>query len=240
MQWGRTLAGIVLFGTTLLLETTANAIPTSTNVPSVPDSPAIRYSKLDRTECEAELTKRSVPFKSEAEARGVLAPVRLTGPIHGVTFHSPLSPEKRAVQPWDILDCRLVLALDDFSQILAKYDVIDVIHFSVYRPPILKKNVTTARQHGGAMAMDAAIFVRKDGTKLQIDKDFHGRIGAQTCGAGAAPAPSTPEATILRDIVCTAADQRLFNVVLTPDFNWAHRNHVHLEVTAGASYFLVR
>jgi hypothetical protein len=233
MQLGRILGALSV----LFVASSANAIPTSTYVPCVPDSPAIRYGKLDRTACEAELTKRSVPFKSEAETRGVLAPIRLTGPIHGVTFHSPLSAEKRAVQPWDILDCRLVLALDDFAQILAKYDVVDVIHFSVYRPPILKKNLITARQHGGAM--DAAIFVRKDGTKLQIDKDFHGRIGAQTCGAGA-PAPTTPEATILRDIVCSAVDQRLFNVVLTPDYNWAHRNHFHLEVTAGASYFLVR
>jgi hypothetical protein len=229
----------ILFVTTLRPES-AGAIPTSTYLPGSPDSPAQRYAQLDRTACEAELTKRAVPFKSEAETRGVLAPIRLTGPMHGVTFHSPLPPEKRAVQPWDILDCRLVLALDDFSQILAAHDVVDVTHFSVYRPPILKKGVSTARQHGGALAIDAAIFTKKDGSKLQVEKDFHGRIGAKTCGTGAGPAPVTPEATALRDIACTAADQRLFNVLLTPDYNWAHRNHMHLEVTPAASYFLVR
>jgi hypothetical protein len=229
MYPGRTLAAAGVFAA-LSLGGSAHAIPTSTNVPGVPSSPANQYAKLDRTACEAELTKRGISFKSETAAKGVLAPVRLTG---------PLSPEKRAVQPWDILDCRLVLALDDFSQILAAHDVVDVTHFSVYRPPILKPNVTTARQHGGALAIDAAIFSKKDGTKLQVEKDFHGRIGAPTCGGAASPAPVTPEATALRDIVCTAADQRLFNVVLTPDYNWAHRNHFHLEVS-GASYFLVR
>ena len=40
--------------------------------------------------------------------------------------------------------------------------------------------------------------------------------------------------------MCDAADARLFNVVLTPDFNWPHRNHFHLEVTAGARWFVVR
>lgn len=235
MKLGRALAGISI----LCAASSANAIPTSTVVPAVAGTPpANNYAKLDKASCEAELTKRTISFTSVASATGVLAPVRLTGALHGVTFHSPLSPEKRAVQPWDILDCRLVLALDDFSQILAKHDVVDVTHFSVYRPPILKPNVVTARQHGGALAIDAAIFLKKDGSKLQVEKDFHGRIGAQTCGAGVAT-PSTPEAAALHDIVCTAADQKLFNVVLTPDYNWAHRNHFHLEVS-GASYFLVK
>lgn len=235
MLLARALGGLSI----LFVAASANAIPMSTYIPGSSDSPAQRYAKLDRTQCEAELTSRSVPFKSEGETRGVLAPVRLTGPMNGVTFHSPLPPDKRAVQPWDILDCRLVLALEDFSKILAAHDVVDVTHFSVYRPPILKKGVATARQHGGGLAMDAAIFTKKDGTKLQVEKDFHGRIGAKTCGSGTGPAPVTAEATALRDIVCTAADQRLFNVLLTPDYNWAHRNHMHLEVTAGASYFLV-
>jgi hypothetical protein len=32
----------------------------------------------------------------------------------------------------------------------------------------------------------------------------------------------------------------MFNVMLTPDYNWPHRNHFHLEVTAGARWVLVR
>jgi two-component system CheB/CheR fusion protein len=44
----------------------------------------------------------------------------------------------------------------------------------------------------------------------------------------------------LREIVCAAVDQQLFNVVLTPDFNRAHRNHFHLEVMPGVQWMLVR
>jgi len=200
------------------------------------EPPAQRYARLDKTACEAELTTRGISFASESVST-VLAPVRLTGALHGVTFHSALPAAQRATSAMEILDCRLVLALDDFSAILARYDVVDVVHLSVYRPGRAK--TIPARQHTGALAMDAAIFVRRDGSKLQVERDFHGKIGAITCGAGG-PSPITPEATALRGIVCDAANARLFNVLLTPDYNWAHRNHFHLEVTPGAGYFLVR
>lgn len=241
MKLARVLGGLA----TLCAATQAGATPLA----APPEAPASRYGRLSQAECEAELGKRGVPFKREGETRGVLAPVRLTGPLRGVTFHSALPPERRVKEPWDIVDCRLALALDDFAQILARHDVVDVVHFSAYRPPVVRRGAPgqdpaaaapPSRQHGGALAMDAAVFVKKDGTKLAVEKDFHGRIGAPTCGAGAAPWPATPEAAALRAIVCEAADQRLFNVLLTPDYNWAHRNHFHLEVAVGASYFLVK
>jgi hypothetical protein len=40
--------------------------------------------------------------------------------------------------------------------------------------------------------------------------------------------------------VCAAAEQHLFNVTLTPDFNQKHKNHFHLEVTANVGWFMVR
>lgn len=201
-------------------------------------APAVHYGSLDRTTCENELTRRNIPFTPVAEARGVLAPVRLTGPLHGVTYHSALPARQRATSPYDILDCRLVLALDDFSQILAKHDIVEVIHFSVYRPPGPRVQ-TLAHQHAGALAIDAGWFKKRDGTVLQVERDFHGRIGTKTCGPGTGPSPSTPDARELRSIVCDAADARLFNVELTPDYNWPHRNHFHLEVTPQARWFLV-
>lgn len=208
--------------------------------PDVASSPAWKYANLDATGCEAELSKRGVPF-AKATAAGVAAPVRLTGPIRGVTFHSQLPAAQRATSPYEILDCRLVLALDDFAVVLGKYDVNEVVHYSVYRPPIKSWPADKiGKQHTGALAIDAAHFVRKDGSVLQVERDFHGAIGAQTCGGSSGPWPATSEAIALRGILCEAATAHLFNVVLTPDYNWAHRNHFHLEVTAGAKWFLVK
>jgi hypothetical protein len=207
----------------------------------LPDgTPALRYGRMDRTLCESELQRRAIPFTAVDEARGVLAPVRLAGPLHGVTFRTGLPADERASSPWEIVDCRLALALDDFSAQLAAHDITQVIHFSMYRPPIASwPDGRLASRHPGALAIDAATFVKKDGTKLEVERDFHGHIGAVTCGPSAGPHPATPAAVELRRIVCDAADAHLFNVMLTPDYNRPHRNHFHLEVTAGARWFVV-
>ncbi len=208
--------------------------------PPAGDAPAMTYGRLDRDACFAELTRRGVPFAPVDEARGVMAPVRLVGPLHGVTFHTALPAAQRATSPWEIADCRLALSLDDFASILAAHDVTDVVHYSMYRPPGDRWPAgKIASRHPGALAIDAAQFVKRDGHALVVERDFHGRVGAKTCGEGAVPLARGPDAVELRAIVCDAAAAKLFNVELTPDFNWAHRNHMHLEVTAGARWFTV-
>jgi hypothetical protein len=220
-------------------EATAPVAPEAPVVVEAAETPAARYARLDRAACEAELERRAIPYAT-AEARGVLAPVRLTGPLHGVTFRTALPEGQRASSPWEIVDCRLALSLDDFAAQLATHDVVEVVHYSMYRPPPTRwPSEKIASRHPGGLAIDAASFVKRDGHALVVERDFHGRIGARTCGPGSMPAHPRPEASELRQIVCDAADAKLFNVELTPDFNWAHRNHFHLEVTAGVRWFLV-
>ncbi|MBS2018065.1 MAG: extensin family protein [Deltaproteobacteria bacterium] len=204
--------------------------------------PAMHYAALDRATCEAELGKRKISFERVAEARGVVAPVRIPGAIGGVTFHSMLPPSQRKTSPYEIYDCRLVLALDDYAKILSKYDIVEAVHYSVYRPPSPKAVANgPGRRHSGALAIDIGWFKTKDGKTINVEKDFHGRIGQKPCGPKATPTTGLPgEASTLRALVCEAADAQLFNVMLTPDYNWPHRNHFHFEVTAGVKWVLVR
>ena len=170
----------------------------------------------------------------------MLEPVRLTGPLHGVEFRTDLSDKARATSPYEIADCRLVLALDDFAVILEKHDIVQVRHYSIYRPPPKSwSDDKIGGQHNGALAIDAGRFTARDGTVLDVTKDFHGAIGAKTCGDGAGPQPVTANGKELRAILCEAVASHLFNVVLTPNFNRPHHNHFHLEVTADVKWFLV-
>ena len=115
------------------------------------------------------------------------------------------------------------------------------MHFSIYRPPSTRWPAERiASRHPGGLAIDAA--------SLREERRHEAWSSSATSTVGsahrrAAPAPGrtlpAPEALELRQIVCDAADARLFNVALTPDFNWAHRNHFHLEVTAGSPWFYV-
>jgi hypothetical protein len=203
------------------------------------DTPAYRHGQLSRAECEAELKKRRIPFRRET-ARGVMAPVRLTGAVGGVLFRGEGTDQERARSPHEIVDCRLVLSLDDAAETLREHDVVEVRHFSMYRlPPSSWPSRKPAQRHLGAVAIDAGRFIRKDGSVLDVDRHFHGALGAKTCGPGAAPRPATPEAVELRAILCKLVARRLFNVVLTPNYNPPHKNHFHLEVTAGKRWFLV-
>jgi hypothetical protein len=203
-------------------------------------SPAFRYGQLSQADCEAELTTRGIGFVRETGA-GILAPVRLNGGLlHGVVFRTDQPEAARATSHWEIGDCRLVLAMDDFAAILARHDIVEVRHYSMYRPPGKSWPADQlATRHPGALALDAGRFIAKDGSVLDVDKDFHGAIDAATCGDGAGPRPVTPAATELRAILCEAVAARLFNVVLTPNYNRPHHNHFHLEVTAGVKWFLV-
>lgn len=207
----------------------------------IDQAPAARYAAFDRLTCEAELDRRNIPYERVEEARGVIAPLRLKGRIAGIDFHSMLPQAQRRTSPYEIYDCRLVLAIDDWARVLARHDVVEVVHYSVYRPPHGKEVVDgAARRHGGALAIDAAMFKTSDGRLLSVERDFHGRIGSRPCAPSARNPVLPPEATTLRQIVCEAADAQLFNVLLTPDYNWPHRNHFHLEVTAGARWVMVR
>ncbi len=201
--------------------------------------PAVRYAAMTQDVCEAELTSRGIGFERET-AKGVLAPVRLTGPLRGVEFRTNLREDRRAVTIWEIADCRLVLALDDFAQILAAHDIVEVRHYSMYRaPPKRWPDDKIGSRHQGGLALDAARFIKKDGTALHVLDDFKGRRHRKVCGKKA-PEGKTPAARELREIVCAALDQGLFNVLLTPNFNRAHRNHFHFEVTVGVTWQLLR
>ena len=202
-------------------------------------TPAVRYGALDLAACEAELDARQISYKEEV-APGVAEPVRLTSALHGVTFRTDEPESKRATTPYEISDCRLVLALDDFAEVLEQHDVVEVRHYSMYRSPGKAwPEGKVAVQHAGGMAIDAGRFTLKDGTTLAVDSEFHGAIDAKTCGPDAGPKPATPTSLELREILCDAVARHLFNVVLTPNFNKPHHNHFHLEITSGVKWFLV-
>src|SRR5690348_13285475 len=66
-----------------------------TSPPDAKDSPAYKYGTMTADACFAELDTRKISYQRET-ARGVYAPVRLTGPLHGVTFHSDVADKDRA------------------------------------------------------------------------------------------------------------------------------------------------
>jgi hypothetical protein len=208
---------------------------------------ATRYAALDAAACKAELARRAVAFTPVAEAPGVRIPVRIPAGVGGVIYRTEAPQHVRETGPHDVFDCRLVLALSDFSRVLKTHDIDEVRIFSAWRPVSAKRlGDADGTRHAGGLAVDVARFGKrlvpgeKERVWLEIERDFHGRIGTPPCGAGAAPPwPATPAARELRSIACEAADQHFFTAILTPNYDRAHRNHFHLEVTPDVRWYLV-
>lgn len=205
-----------------------------------PDAPNLHYASLDQATCEAELKRRAIVFVRGEPTVGVLAPVRLRGPLHGITIHSAIPAAQRAKATLEIFDCRLVLALDDFAALAAKDDIIEMVHMSAYRSRAAGGCTSkyVGMQHCGALAVDVGTFKKRDGSVLSVEKDFAGHVGTVTCGAAAHP-PTAAAGRELWSLVCDAADRALFNVTLTPNFNAQHFNHFHLEITPKAKWMLI-
>jgi len=134
-------AGIALAAALALFAPEAKALSPYLEIPDPAEAmktPAYRYANMSDDEAFAELNKRGILYSREKAVPGVRAPIRLTGRLHGILIRSVLPPAERATTPFEILDARLALSLDDFTSILAAHDVDEVVHYTMYRPNVPK------------------------------------------------------------------------------------------------------
>ena len=202
---------------------------------------ATRYAALSADACAAALKERGVPHETLGPTHGVAMPVRLTGPLSGIPFRTLLPEKERARSKYEILDCRLLLSLDDLAKQLAAANVVEVFHYSAYRPPPAGwLTGPFGLRHEGGLAMDVAAFRLKNGLALNVERDFGPRRGERLCTPAQIPRSATIASLALRKIVCDAFEAQLFHLTLTPDYDATHRDHFHFEVTPGKTDFTVR
>jgi hypothetical protein len=201
---------------------------------------AFRYANLSDEEALAELARRGIAWRpARPPIPSVRTPIRLAGPLRGVSIHSSLPPAERADSAFEILDARLALALDDFCALLGRHDIVELVHYTMYRPPAgTPAEAQKQIRHPAGLAVDVGAFRKRDGSWLAVGPHWPSNIGAKTCGDGAVE-HWTREARELVSIVCEANDERIFHFALTPDFDAAHADHVHLEIKPQARWFIV-
>jgi hypothetical protein len=201
---------------------------------------AFRYANLDDAEVVAELERRGIAWTpATPPLPGVRTPIRLTAPLRGVRIHSTLPEPERKSSPFEILDARLALALDDFCSLLARHDVVEIVHYTMYRPPAeLPPDLYKQIRHPAGLAIDLGAVRKADGRWLAIGPHWPSDIGAKTCGEGAREHWSRAGREIV-SIACEAADLGIFHFILTPHFDAAHADHLHLEIKPDTRWFLV-
>lgn len=209
------------------------ALPTS--------SYARRFANLSPAQCMKELRAAKLPVKPwGGPAKGVANPLKLDGALSGVKFIVP-----GGKSPYGVLDCRLVLALNEFARVLAAHDVVRVQLDNMYRPQSKlprhrRRKPRNPSQHSHGLAADITRFWLADGSVLSVADDWHGELGSPACGPGAVMTDPDPGAIRLRNIVCEVAREGIFTHMLTPGFNAAHRDHFHFDIKRDADYQALR
>ncbi|MFC1642771.1 extensin family protein [Myxococcota bacterium] len=202
-------------------------------------APAQGYANLGDQAVLRELAVRHIPYqRAEPPSGGVRLPIKLTGRLHGVLIRSTLPPKQARKTPFDIMDGRLALALDDFCRILQAHDIVEVVHFTIYRASGVSNPDAPQYRHGGGLAIDVGALRKRSGRWMTVGPHWAPQIGAQTCGPGARKLRGRPGRELL-SIVCEAYEQKLFHYSLTPHFDASHHDHLHLEIKPGVKWFLV-
>lgn len=232
------LAGAAFLGAT----GSAGASSKYLEIPPVDEAeraPAYRYANMTNEAVLAELERRQIPYRQVEPVPGVRLPIRLTGRLHGVWIHSVLPAEQRKTTPFEILDGRLALALDDFSAILAAHGFVEVVHFTMYRPPYEgpARAGEHMHRHPGGMAIDLGAIKKDSGHWMAVGPHWPAQLGAKTCGEAGRELRGRRGRELL-SVGCEAYDLRIFHYMLTPHFDDAHADHLHLEIKEGVKWFL--
>jgi hypothetical protein len=199
-------------------------------------APSVRFSRLSPAQCrvEAQRAKLSVQ-RDRRPTPGVGTAFRATGPIQGVKF---VTPGRKS--PYGVFDCRLGLALQGLAKIAARHDVVAVRIDNMYRPHAHLPGKRKPSQHSFGLAADVAAFELEDGRTLLVERDWKGEIGEPPCGPEARLHELSDESLRLRNLVCDIARERLFDTMLTPNYNTAHRDHVHMDLRRSARSAIIK
>ena len=192
--------------------------------------------KGEGAQCYRALRRKAVRFSrvAKAKTRGVAYPIRLTGPVGGIEIRGT----GKSGAPTNYLDCRLAQSLLAWAPTLRRAGVVAIDHYSAYRKNAIVAGSKKVSAHASAMAIDAARFHLKDGRTADVLKDW--RLKARGADPCKVRPRESPKAKLMRRVVCKAAEQNIFHVVITPHYNRAHRNHVHLEIADHARATWIR
>jgi hypothetical protein len=166
------------------------------------------------------------PLESPEGQPGLLCdvedPVWIEPVLHGVAYR----PSSLSEAPSSLfVACPMALAIERASAVLADRGATDLVHFGTYNCRVIA-GTNELSEHGLARALDVG--------GVQVDGDYHSVLADWEKDQ---PNPTTEAGAFLRNLAVAWYTEEVFNIILTPDYNAAHADHLHCDLTPG-SHFL--
>jgi hypothetical protein len=197
------------------------------------------------TACQAELTALGLAFK-KTTARGVVDAVKLTGAtIDGVLFANGTDTTPMG----DPIACEFAKTLHSFAGLLKSKGFVRVGTLGSYcyrcccawsttnfcrglTDPEPSCGSSGYSNHSWGRAVDVRYLYKADGTRYDINDPTHWvkYTTTDTCVRGLANQKVGSISLQLYELACAASKDHVFGTVLTPNYNSAHRNHLHLDI----------
>ena len=119
--------------------------------------------------------------------------------------------------------CEFAHALVDMAEEFKAQGVKEVIHWGTYNCRYIG-GTKTLSEHGFANAIDIAGFKMNDGSYHSVLKGWEKGVSS----------PKTPGGKVLKWFADTMYKKHIFNIILTPEYNAAHADHFHVDLTPGS------
>jgi hypothetical protein len=187
----------------------------------------------DVADCQGWLDLYRLDYTVGPAKQGVADPVTVKMPLNGVAYRYSANTAPRETLYGD---CALMHSLAQAAPIVRAHDVTEIVDIGVYNYRCIDQSLTppncTLSQHAYAKAIDIAELVTGDGTRYSVLKDWVIDPSGSTCAAET----EGDKDTFLHRVICELKAAGVWNIVLTPNYNGAHRNHFHVDLTSGADF----
>lgn len=151
-------------------------------------------------------------------------PVLVDLTLADVTFHYA-DPDAHGTNLYT--SCAIALVMHDMAQIAAAEGITDIVHLGSYNCRTIA-GTPSLSQHGLGQAIDIGGVRFMDGTYWTVAGDWE--VGMDF--------PVTEAGEWWRWFVGTLHTQRVCNILLTPDYDAEHHDHVHCDLTPGEHLLL--
>jgi hypothetical protein len=199
------------------------------DAPAIDSTPAVEPDQA----CLRELDAQAVAYKHVPLAGGMRTPIEIAGAIDGITL---VARGRRS----PVMDCVLARALVQAGGVFKELGI-TTLAFSAAFDHRTRRGSNAPSAHAYGLAIDVHVIGGGFG-QYDVRQHFERGVGAwrglrKQPGAldACVGQPATNEGRVLRQLACRLKLHPAFRVIVTPDDDADHQDHLHLE--AGSTFF---